>query len=280
MLEAGQVHADLVGAPGADADFEQRVPGEAPQHPVLAPGRAAPREARGHAGAMHRIARDRPLDAPALRLHFALHQREVGLGHLAARELLGQAAVRGVILGHQQHAAGEAVQAVDDAGPHLAAHPGETREAVQQRVDQGSRMHSGAGVNHHARPAYRWPPGRHLRRAWRAECPRRWRAGEAARRVAPRRFRRRAACRRAGRGAVHAHVSALDPFLYAGAAGFGQTGVQPVVQALACVRGHPPGIARQVAGPAAFSVSPYHAGRRRAGSARLPLASELTSRRS
>ena len=100
--------------------------------------------------APHRIARDRALDPAGLRLHFAVHQRQVDLLHLPAGELVGQRAVRRVVLGHQQHAAGEAVQPVHDARPQRAAHSRKRREAVQQRIHQRARMHARAGVHHHA----------------------------------------------------------------------------------------------------------------------------------
>ena len=58
--------------------------------------------------------------------------------------------MRGVVLGHQQHAAGEAVQPVHDSRPQRAAHAGERLEAVQQRVHQRAGMDARAGMHHHA----------------------------------------------------------------------------------------------------------------------------------
>jgi hypothetical protein len=107
-------------------------------------------EPRGHAGAPPRIARDGFFDAAAIHPDAAADQRQVGLLHLAAGKLRGQGAMRGIVLGHQQHAAGIAVEAVDDAGPQLAAQRGERLEAIKQRVDQRAGVHSRARVNHHA----------------------------------------------------------------------------------------------------------------------------------
>ena len=129
------------------------------------PGRAALRQPRRHARAAHRIARDRAARcARSSFLHRAVHQREVDLLHLAPGELRRQRLVRGVVLGHQQHAAGEAVQPVHDARPQVAAH-------AARATRSGAAARSPACPN--ARPrrrgppcrrAYRWPPGRHLRR--------------------------------------------------------------------------------------------------------------------
>ena len=48
--------------------------------------------------------------------------------------------MRGVGAGHQDHAAGEAVQAMHDAGALVAAGLRQRVEMVQQGVDQRSRM--------------------------------------------------------------------------------------------------------------------------------------------
>jgi hypothetical protein len=79
-----------------------------------------------------------------------MHQGEIDLLHGAASELFGQSAVGGIVFGHQEDAAGEAVQAMHDTGPKFAAGRGERSEAVQQSVDEGSGVNSGSGVHHHA----------------------------------------------------------------------------------------------------------------------------------
>src|ERR1022692_3412539 len=150
MADAGEVHADLVRTAGADAQFQKSEAHEAAEDAVFGPGGAAVAEAGGHARAAPRIARDGLFDAAAIRLHVAVNQRQVGLLHLPAGEQGGQRAMRGVVLGHQNHAAGEAVQAMHDAGPQIAAQRGKRLEAAEQRVDQRAGMHSGAGVHHHA----------------------------------------------------------------------------------------------------------------------------------
>ena len=79
-----------------------------------------------------------------------MHQRDVDLFHLARCELRGQIAMRGVVACDQDHAAGEAIQAMHDAGPQVAANGRKLSEAVQHGVDQSARMPAGAGVNHHS----------------------------------------------------------------------------------------------------------------------------------
>ena len=70
---------------------------------------------------MARIACDGLFDPPAIRFHVAMDQRQISLLHLAAGELRGQRAMRGVVLGHQDHPTGETVQAMHDARPQIAA---------------------------------------------------------------------------------------------------------------------------------------------------------------
>src|SRR2546427_9440097 len=93
VADAGEVHADLVRAAGADLDFEQRAISETPQHAILAPGLAALRPPRRHAHAPHRIARDRFLDPPMLRLDHAVDQSKIGLADTAGGELSCQTAL-------------------------------------------------------------------------------------------------------------------------------------------------------------------------------------------
>lgn len=55
----------------------------------------------------------------------------------------------GIVFRYQEHAAGVAIKAVNDAGAELAGGAREGAEAMQQRVNQGSRMHACARVNDH-----------------------------------------------------------------------------------------------------------------------------------
>ena len=66
------------------------------------------------------------VDDIGVRLHAAVDDREVSLLDPALLELLRQSPVRGVLLGHDHHARGVPVEAVDDAGAReLLAYIGE-----------------------------------------------------------------------------------------------------------------------------------------------------------
>ena len=58
--------------------------------------------------------------------------------------------MRGVRLCDEEHTAGETVEAMHDAGAEVAADSGERTETVEKGVHDGSGMHSGARVHHHA----------------------------------------------------------------------------------------------------------------------------------
>ena len=82
--------------------------------------------------------------------HPPVNQGEIDLLDSAAGELRGQVAVRGVVARDQNDAAGEAVEAVHDAGPEVAADAGQLCKSMQQGVHQSSGVVSGACVDYHA----------------------------------------------------------------------------------------------------------------------------------
>src|SRR5215472_6887793 len=150
MPDAREMHADLMRAAGADPDLKESEPVEAAQDAVLGPGGAAFGESSGHARASDGVARDGALDPSGVLFDVAVHQGEIDLAHQAAGELFREAMVRSVVLRYQEDAAGESVEAVDDAGPQRAADAGQRAETVKQRVDERSRVDAGAGVHNHA----------------------------------------------------------------------------------------------------------------------------------
>ena len=84
-----------------------------------------------------------------------MEEGEVGLGDLAAGEHLAELAVGAVVFGDEDEAAGELVEAMDDAGAEVAADVGELGEVEEERVDEGAAVAgvvggAGAGVDHHA----------------------------------------------------------------------------------------------------------------------------------
>src|ERR1039457_2646926 len=95
VADAGEVYADLVRAPGADANFQERKPCESPQDAVLGPCGAPFGQPGGHAGPVDGIAGDGPLDATAFQEHPAMDQRQVDLLHTPSGELGGELAMRG-----------------------------------------------------------------------------------------------------------------------------------------------------------------------------------------
>ena len=140
MAERGHVDADLVGASGLDAHGDEGEAAEgrldAAEHAIVADGRAAIVAACRHAGAADGIAGDGGVDRSAFGGDCAVHQRDVGLLHLAAREHVGQFGVGLVVLGDQEETAGLLVQPMHDAGTQRSAVRGELFEVMQQRVDQ------------------------------------------------------------------------------------------------------------------------------------------------
>ena len=81
----------------------------------------------------------------------AVAHRVVDPGEGPVLQLGGQGLVGFIILRGDDEAAGVLVDAVDDAGPQLAAHPGEGIPAVgQQGVHQRAVRVAGGGVDHQA----------------------------------------------------------------------------------------------------------------------------------
>ena len=122
MADAGQMHANLVRAAGANAHLKQRELLETSQHLVIGDRGAAGVEPCGHARTPHRVPGDRFHDASGIRFHRTMHQRDVHFLYGSHCELTGQAQMRGVATGHQKNAAGIAVNAMHDARPRVAAH--------------------------------------------------------------------------------------------------------------------------------------------------------------
>ena len=117
VADAGEMHADLVGAAGADANFQQSELIETLEHTIFGEGRAPASQPGSHADAMQRMTGNGRGDPAALRFQAAVHERDVDLFDLPRGELLRQVAVGGVRPGDQDDPAGKAIQPVDDPGP-------------------------------------------------------------------------------------------------------------------------------------------------------------------
>ena len=99
---------------------------------------------------MVRVPGNGGVDLPLRALELAAEHRVVPLDDLALGELPGERQVRGVVLGHDHQAAGELVEAVDDAGPRHAADPAELTAAVmQQRAHERVVLVARGGMHHH-----------------------------------------------------------------------------------------------------------------------------------
>ena len=223
--------------PGSDADFQQREAARSGRRTRYSDQAARPSASRAvmrvrwtGSRAMGRSMR--PLSCS----HAAVHQRQVDLLHLPAGKLRGQVAVRRVVLGHQQHAAGVAVQAVDDARPQRPAHARKRGRSGAAGRSPGCRNGRPRRRGPPCRRACRRPPGRRPHRATDERDV--FRGGPQRRRVGGVHVHGLAAAHRSrgARGsAVHQHAPALDPLLNARPAELRQALVEHLVQT-ACRR--------------------------------------------
>ncbi len=141
-------------------------------------------------------------------------------------------AVGGVGTRDQDDSAGQAIQAVHDAGPLRACDFRQGLETMQQRVYECSGMPAGAGMNHHARG---FIDGNHIgvliqdfeRQLFGLGVKRCWRRG-----IDLNGLRPAQKIGRLLRGFVDTHAAGLDPCLQAGAAIFGQTAMQIEIEPL------------------------------------------------
>ena len=161
MADGGQVDADLVRAPGVDADAQQRRAVERLRDRVATS--APPARAARAADIFLRCTGSRPMGASMVpwrgRGH-AEHDGQVLLLHRARREL-ARPAPRWVSssLATTMQAGGAAVQPVDDARPQHAADAGEVADVVEERVHQRARRRARARDGPPGRPACPRPAG-------------------------------------------------------------------------------------------------------------------------
>ena len=159
MAEGLGVDADLMGAAGFDADFDEGEgavgSGKAFEHVEVGDGGASVCSAGGHTDAADEVAGDREVDGGVVFFEMAVEESDIGLGDLALGEHLAEFAVGAVVFGDEDEAAGLFVEAMDDAGAEIAADVGEIVEVEQQCVDEGAAVAgfvvcAGAGMDHHA----------------------------------------------------------------------------------------------------------------------------------
>ena len=122
MAQARQMGANLVRAPRPDAYFEIRKSFEALQDAIFGQRFAPVVQARGHSSAANGITRNRLDNSSSFAAHTALNQGKISLLHRTPGELRGQCAMGRIRAGHEQHAAGYAVEAMHDARAQIAAY--------------------------------------------------------------------------------------------------------------------------------------------------------------
>ncbi len=146
-----EVHANLVGAPGDEVDFEQRRAGEHLGRAVDRRGLARVGRAHRHLGWVATAAADRIVDPSGRRFRAPPHEGEVGLVDLAPREHRRKLAVRRVGLGDEQQARGVFVQAVHDPRAVGASRGGERQVLPQQGVHERALARAVSRVDHQTR---------------------------------------------------------------------------------------------------------------------------------
>src|SRR5579885_56629 len=114
------MHTDLVRAACLNAHAHKRESAKARfdalHHFIVRDGRASSTGAsRCHARSTQSIAADGGGDGARILLEVSMHQRDIGLADLTAREHLRQLEMRCVIAGNNDESAGLLVQPVNDA---------------------------------------------------------------------------------------------------------------------------------------------------------------------
>ncbi len=152
MAVRGKVHADLVGAAGGEAAFQERDGGvEDFQGSVAGERCLAAVGDEGHALAVLRVPADGALDFAFGGFGDGPYEGFVGAFDIPGGEGGGEGGEGLLGLGDDHHAGGVAVKAVDDAGPAFAADAGEFVSAMgEERVHQGAVFVAGGGVDDEA----------------------------------------------------------------------------------------------------------------------------------
>jgi hypothetical protein len=153
------VDANLVGATGFDANLDEGEravrTGDALENSGVRHGRASIGAAGSHTGATDEVASDGECDGDVVFCEVPMEEGNVGFGHLATGEHLTELAVGTIVFGYEDEAAGEFVEAMNDAGTKVASNIRQLRKVKEEGVNEGAaiaRVVGGAGtsVNHHA----------------------------------------------------------------------------------------------------------------------------------
>lgn len=151
VAEVLQMHADLVGASGLGAAFnERKVSAGEKNAPEGFGGAGAGTLAYAHALAMDGMAGDGAGDAAGGGSGASAHDGEISFAGGAIGELLGEVLVGEFIFRHEDAAAGVLVQTVDDAGAEGVAALADGSAVVEDGVDEGAVPMTDGGMNDEA----------------------------------------------------------------------------------------------------------------------------------
>ncbi len=143
--------ADLVGAAGLDAHFEQAAVAGGGKDAVVGDGRLAVLVEDSHVGAVDGMPADQGFDAAGYGAELAGHDGQVGLLHVARPERLLEPAAGLGVFGDDEDAGGVLVEAVDDAGAAVVLLGQEAfLVMVDEGVDEGSMGAVVGGVDDQA----------------------------------------------------------------------------------------------------------------------------------
>jgi len=146
-----QMHADLMGAPGARHAGDKAVIFVGRDHLVVrhcfTPGGGA---ASRHFLTLHRMAADGEIDGSLAMTGFPPDDGKVGFLHQTVCKLLGDRGVRLVILGHDDATAGLLVETVDNARTMFFRSGREGDAVVQEGIDESTLLVSCSDMNNHS----------------------------------------------------------------------------------------------------------------------------------
>lgn len=134
MVDAGEMDANLMRASSADAGFEIAEARKLLEKTVLGDGAASGGESGGHAGAAQRVAGDVGGDSALVMFHASMGEGQVDLFDFAVVKLRGERLMSLIGASDNEHTAGLAIDAMNDAGTQIAIQSGESFEVMEQRV--------------------------------------------------------------------------------------------------------------------------------------------------
>ena len=150
MAEMGRVDADLVSAPGFDAEFHKRERVVLRKDGPMRNCRFAVAFRNGHAFRIKRFASDQGFERSSLRLRCAVENREICLADSSMRlKFPPQCEIRALRPRKHHHSACFAIQSVHHSRAFFASNSGHVREIFKQDVAERSVGVAGSAVHDH-----------------------------------------------------------------------------------------------------------------------------------